>query len=109
MTMKRTKEKKTRELRVHMTASEYAALQIKWRETTHRTFSDYIRNVLDGEPVVKRYRNQSLDDLLEVLVGIKNRLEDIRPDSAGKDIGDIKTIMIKIYEQCVREDKESRG
>src|SRR4030081_3111790 len=75
MTMKRTKEKKTRALRVLMAPSEYEELKKKWRGTSHRVFSDYIRDMLPGKPMVKWYRSRSLDEILEVLVGIKNRLE----------------------------------
>jgi hypothetical protein len=122
-------EIKSRNLQVDITPSEYARLQDRFRSTTYRVFAEFIRSLLRSEPMIKRYRNQSLDEILEVLVEIKNAVETAvhsLDDAIARIIGlprqtvsvqdlasllkeqytvkaqleQIKGLLIKIYEKC---------
>jgi hypothetical protein len=124
-------------LRVQVTATEYHRLRDQFKTTTYRGFSKCIRALLEREPMVKKYRNQFLDDLYQGLVGLKNEV-----DGCGRSFGDavealkllhpgpaqteafeylaaeafsakmnidhIKQTLIKIYEECVRGDTASQ-
>ncbi|HEV3413391.1 MAG TPA: plasmid mobilization relaxosome protein MobC [Puia sp.] len=74
--MKR-KELRSRNLIVRLTPEEYADLQEKFHATTHRVFSDYIRDLIHERPVTTRYRNQSLDEFIPVALALKNELQTI--------------------------------
>lgn len=75
--MKPKKGKRNKTLAVSITAEEKAALQEDFRNTNQRVFSDYIRALLKREPVVRKYRNQSLEDLHLTVIGIKAELEEV--------------------------------
>ena len=60
-----------------MSPEEYQQLENLARETTIRSFSDYCRKVLLGKPIVKRYRNASLDDFLADMLQLRNDLNHI--------------------------------
>src|SRR5579863_6846684 len=130
---KKKKEKKSRELRVWVTPTEYEDLQKKFKTTTYRVFSDYIRDVLHQDPVVKKYRNQSLDDIFQALLDIKSGMDgalmnlteankrlcalpagsQIRKEiefllaeefQLKEEVGLINRTLIKIYDRCAREE-----
>jgi hypothetical protein len=74
--MKR-KELRSRNFTIRVTPGEYAGLQEKFHTTTHRIFSDYIRDLILQRPVTTRYRNQSLDEFIPVALALKNELQTI--------------------------------
>jgi hypothetical protein len=76
MNMKR-KELRSRKLTTRLTPEEYAGLQERFHTTTHRVFSDYIRDLILQRPITTRYRNQSLDEFIPVALALKNELQAI--------------------------------
>jgi hypothetical protein len=100
MFMGKKKELRTKVLRVNITPSEYAGLRSRFQSTTHRGFSEFVRSILREEPVVKKYRNSSLDEILEALVDIKNIVTSVDRSPGDAEIEIIKYAMIKIYEKC---------
>jgi len=123
------KELRSKNLTIRVSPEEYAGLQEKFRTTTHRVFSDYIRDLLHQNPVTTRYRNKSLDDFLPTALALKNELQAIGKNinqavkklnsqplaEELKDIVDyfaaeefslrqkteeIKSFLVKLYEQC---------
>jgi hypothetical protein len=76
MIMKR-KEVRSRNFTIRLTPEEYAGLQEKFKTTTHRVFSDYVRDLIHHRPVTTRYRSQSLDDFIPVALALKNELQTI--------------------------------
>ncbi len=74
--MKR-KELRSRRIIVRITPEEFAGLQEKFRTSTHRVFSGYIRDLIHQRPVTTRYRNQSLDEFIPVALTLKNELQTI--------------------------------
>lgn len=59
---------------IRLTESEFNTLHGKLKTTTCRKVSDYVRNVLFDRPITTRQRNQSLDDLMTVLILYRNEL-----------------------------------
>ena len=53
---------------IRLTEDEFNLLHSKLKSTTCRKISDYVRNVLFNKPITTRQRNQSLDDLMGVLI-----------------------------------------
>src|SRR3954454_17258963 len=56
---------------------EYKALQKKFKSTTCRKISDYIRIATLSKPLVFTYRNRSADEFLAEMVKLKNELNAI--------------------------------
>ena len=75
--MKQKEQVRTRNLTVRVSLKEYAILQEKFKATTHRVFSDYIRAMLHQAPITVWRRSKSLDEFLPVAIAMKNELQDI--------------------------------
>lgn len=56
---------------------EYNQVQKKFRVSTCRKLSEYIRKTSLGKPLVFTYRNQSTDEFLAEMVNLKNELNAI--------------------------------
>src|ERR1700736_3910301 len=60
---------------VRISIEEYDRLKEAYRGTACRTFAKYLRAMMLREPVVGRYRSQSIDDFMPVALGLKNSLD----------------------------------
>ena len=56
---------------------EYDRIHKLFRATTHRKLSEYARKVLLNKPVVIKYRNESVHELLSAMISVKNELNPI--------------------------------
>jgi len=65
---------KTRKITVRLTPIEYAEIESKFKKTTCRKLSDYIRKQLFNRSIVRTYRNESLDDFIEETIILRNEL-----------------------------------
>jgi hypothetical protein len=72
--MKQEKENRTHQIAVWLTPSEYDLLHTRWRQSTARTFREYLRKILFGKPITIRHRNQSLDDVMITLILLHTEL-----------------------------------
>ena len=61
--MERENSKRTRIVGLRFTPEEYVKIERKWKASTCRKLSDYIRKHLFNKPINTTYRNQSLDDM----------------------------------------------
>lgn len=61
-------------LQLRLSAGDYQCLQAAFRRSLHRSLSAYARERLLGVPVVLRYRDAALDDLLEELIELRSQL-----------------------------------
>ena len=61
--MERENSNRTRIVGLRLTPEEYAKIERKWKGSTCRKLSDYIRKHLFDKPINTTYRNQSLDDM----------------------------------------------
>ena len=57
--------------------AEYQKIHILFSQSTHRKLSEYARNVLLQKPVIIRTRNQSADQFLDQMIGLKKELNAI--------------------------------
>lgn len=57
--------------------AEYQKIQSLFSKTTHRKLSEYARNVLLQKPVTIKVRNESADQYLDEMIGLKKELNAI--------------------------------
>jgi ribosomal protein L29 len=72
-------EKKNRKrfVGIRFTNKDYGQIESKWKNSTCRKLSDYVRRIIFSKPVVATYRNKSLDDLMTELISLKNELNGV--------------------------------
>ena len=75
--MEREKSNRSRRITLRLTPEEYAKIEHKYKASTCRKLSDYVRKHLFDKPVTTTYRNQSLDDFMEETVVLRNELSAI--------------------------------
>ena len=68
---------RTRKITIRLLPSEYEQLTERFKATTSRRLSQYLRRMLLGKPVQVRYRNQSADEFLSVALQLKRELSTI--------------------------------
>lgn len=59
---------------MRMNDEEYKSLQSLHKKSTDRHLSNYLRKVSLQQPVTIKYRNQTADDFLKDMVGLKKEL-----------------------------------
>lgn len=55
-------ENRIRIVGVRFTTKEYEQIEKKWKDSTCRKLSEYVRKIIFNQPIVATYRNKSLDD-----------------------------------------------
>ena len=72
--MTEKEDKRTRWLHLRLTPAEYDRLDREYRQTTCRKLSQFARRKLLGNSITIRYRNQSLDEFMHEMIGLRNEL-----------------------------------
>ena len=72
--MERQNSNRTRIIGLRLTPDEYAKIEKKWKASTCRKLSDYVRRSIFDKPIVTTYRNTSQDDLMAELTRLRNEL-----------------------------------
>lgn len=75
--MEEKKEGRTRYVGLRLTAPEFKEVDKKWRESTLRRLSDYIRHVLFNRSVTAYTRNRSLDEFMAEMIVLRRELNAI--------------------------------
>ena len=75
--IERENSKRTRIVGLRFTPKEYAKMERKWKNTTCRKLSEYIRKYLFDKPFTTNYRNQSLDDFMMEMMRLRGELNAI--------------------------------
>lgn len=75
--MGRENSNRTRIIGLRLTPGEYAKIERKWKASTCRKLSDYVRHNLFEKPVTSYYRNQSLDEFMAEMVILRNEMNHI--------------------------------
>lgn len=68
---------RTRIIGLRLTPEEYAKIEKRWKASTCRKLSDYVRHNLFEKPVVSSYRNQSTDDFMAEMAQLRTELNHI--------------------------------
>jgi len=68
---------RTKKVTIRLLPSEYEQLAERFKTTTSRHLSQYLRRMLLGKPIQVRYRNQSADEFLSVALQLKKELTTI--------------------------------
>jgi hypothetical protein len=72
--MERKNSNRTRIIGLRLTSDEYGKIEKKWKASTCRKLSEYVRRHLFKKPIVTTYRNRSQDDLMTELTKLRNEL-----------------------------------
>ncbi|MFA5330068.1 MAG: hypothetical protein WC384_19895 [Prolixibacteraceae bacterium] len=72
--MERENSNRIRKISLRLTTAEYMKIERKWRASTCRKLSDYIRHCLFERPVTSTYRNQSMDDVMAEMGRLRGEL-----------------------------------
>jgi hypothetical protein len=65
---------RSRTIGIRLTPQEYAEITSRFKTTTSRKLSDYVRHVLLNGSVTIRTRNQSLDDFMAEMMQLRKEL-----------------------------------
>lgn len=75
--MKEQKINRTKLLHVRFTVQEFDKINAHFSKSNCRKISEYIRKILLDKPIKVYHRNQSLDDVMAVLILLKDELNAI--------------------------------
>lgn len=75
--MDRKNQNRSRIVGVRLTVSEFNKLDQQWRNSTCRKLSEYARSVLLGKPIIRSYRNKSMDESMILIIQLRNELNAI--------------------------------
>jgi hypothetical protein len=68
---------RSRIIGLRLTVKEYAQIEKKWKASTCRKLSDYVRRSLFDKPIVTTHRNQSIDDLMTEAIKLRTELKSL--------------------------------
>ena len=75
--MKEEKTFRTRIIGLRLTAEEYEKIEKRFKNSTSRKLSEYVRCLLFNKPVTVFQRNQSLDDFMAEMIQLRTELNNI--------------------------------
>lgn len=75
--MEKKNSNRTRIVGLRFTPAEYAKIERKWKATTCRKLSEYIRKYLFNKTITTNYRNESLDEFMGEVIRLRNELKAI--------------------------------
>ena len=71
-------------LSIRLTEEELKEVYRQCRRSTCSSLTEYARKVLTKKPVIVKTRNQSQDELLEAMIGITKRLDQLGGQAKGQ-------------------------
>lgn len=75
--MSQAQKNRTRIIGLRLTPGEYEDVEKRWKNSTCRKLSDYVRHIIFKKPVVTTYRNKSLDDFMAEAARLRKELNAI--------------------------------
>jgi hypothetical protein len=75
--MKENLKNRTKWLHLRLNTKEYELLQTHFKKSTCPKISDFARKNLMQKPIVEKYRNESLDDIMSELIQLRVELNAI--------------------------------
>jgi hypothetical protein len=83
-------------LSVRLTPEELEEVYQHSQSSSCRSLTEYVKKVLTKKPVTVKVRNQSQDDLLNVMAAIKSRLDQLAEESNSehvlRELAEVKTL-----------------
>ncbi|HEV3412574.1 MAG TPA: hypothetical protein VG101_08845 [Puia sp.] len=76
-------------LSVRLSSEELEEVYQHSKSSACRSLTEYVKKVLTKKPVTVKVRNQSQDDLLAAMIGIKGRLDQLAEQAQDKSEGDL--------------------
>jgi hypothetical protein len=76
-------------LSVGLSSEELEEVYQHSKSSACRSLTEYVKKVLTKKPVTVKVRNQSQDDLLAAMIGIKGRLDQLAEQAQDKSEGDL--------------------
>ncbi len=97
-------------LSIRLTPDEFEEVYRQCEKSTCRSLTEYAKKVLTKKPVTIKTRNQSQDELLLAMIGIKNRLDQLADRAVGmhadallREIGEIKLLTRQTFQKWSQE------
>jgi len=75
--MEQANTNRIRIIGLRLTLKEYEQIEKKYKASTCRKLSDYVRRSILEKPIVTTYRNQSLDDAMTQLMTLRSDVNSI--------------------------------
>lgn len=75
--MGKEKSNRTRIIGLRLTEVEFNNIESRWKASTSRKLSDYIRKCIFRKKIVMTYRNRSLDEFMEEMILLRKELNAI--------------------------------
>jgi hypothetical protein len=94
---------------VRLTEEEFKEVYRQCENSTCRSLTEYVKKVLTKKPVTVKVRNQSQDELLQTMIGLKNRLDQLAGEAEERgsaellrEIAEIKLLTRQISEKWLQ-------
>ena len=94
---------------VRLTEEEFKEVYRQCENSTCRSLTEYVKKVLTKKPVTVKVRNQSQDELLQTMIGLKNRLDLLAGEAEERgspgllrEIAEIKLLTRQISEKWLQ-------
>ena len=109
---------KKRFLSIRLTENELKDIYRQCERSTCHSLTEYAKKVLTRKPVIVRHRNESQDDLLQAMIGIKNRLDQLTEMALEKrdllllrELNEIKSLTRQMFEKwsIIESSQDARG
>jgi len=68
---------RSRIIGLRLTLKEFEQIEKKWKSSTCRKLSDYLRRSIFEKPIITTYRNKSLDDFMTEAIRLRSELNGI--------------------------------
>lgn len=75
--MEKENSNRTRIVGLRFTLEEYRKIERKWKASTCRKLSDYIRMHLFNKTITVKYRSESLDEFMAEVIKLKSELNSL--------------------------------
>jgi hypothetical protein len=75
--MEENNSNRSRIIGLRLTPKEFKEIEKKWKASTCRKLSDYVRRRLFEKTIVTNYRNQSLDDFMAEAIRLRGELNSV--------------------------------
>ena len=95
-------------LSVRLSSEELEEVYQHSKSSACRSLTEYVKKVLTKKPVTVKVRNESQDDLLAAMIGIKNRLDQLAEKAQDNrevlgGIAEIRMLTRQIFEKWNRD------